>query len=253
MPEPRILLFDLETSPNIGYTWGKYEQNVIMFVRPWYILCVGYRWLGEDTTHVIGIDDYTGNDDWSDDSGVVQHIHSLFDEADILVAHNGDQFDIPKARARMIIHGLKPPSPSVSVDTLKLARKEFAFNGNALNDVCRVLDLGTKMETGGFALWEGCMAGDPESWATMKSYCGSDVELLESLYLRLRPWAKVAPNLATIGEKPKACPRCGSEAGMMARGWRHNAVTSRQRFQCNACGGYSQGRAIKKSEAHYVV
>jgi hypothetical protein len=247
-------LFDLETSPNIGYTWGRWDQNVIKFVRPWYILCVGYRWVGESETHVVGIDDYTGNDDWTDDSGVVQHIHELFDEADILVAHNGDKFDIPKARARMIVHGMTPPSPCRSVDTLKLARKEFAFNGNALNDVCQVLGLGAKAETGGFALWEGCMAGDPVAWATMKSYCGSDVELLEKLYVRLNPWAKTVPNLATISDRPASCPRCGADgANMIARKLVHNAVTSRRQFKCKACGGYSQGRAIIKSKAQYVV
>src|SRR5580698_5467324 len=126
MTEPRVLVFDLETAPNVGWTWGKWDQNVIEFVEPWYILCVGYRWLGENKTHVIGQDDY-GLHGTSDDYPVVAAIWSLFDEADILVGHNIDRFDTPKAQARMMIHGFDPPSPSKSIDTLKLARHEFSF------------------------------------------------------------------------------------------------------------------------------
>lgn len=26
--KPKILFFDIETAPNLGYVWGRYEQNV---------------------------------------------------------------------------------------------------------------------------------------------------------------------------------------------------------------------------------
>ena len=219
MPEPRVLLFDLENTPITGYAWGvgKYDR-VIRVQDPWYILCVGYRWLGEDTTHCFGIDD-TDVKEWNDDRGVVAKIHELFTEADVLIAHNGDRFDIPKARARMIIHGMKPPRPCLSVDTLKMARKEFEFTSNSLDAVCQVLGLGRKSPTGGFDLWLRCMAGDEEAWRTMKAYCQSDVELLEKLYLRLRPWAARHPNLALIGDNlPSARSAARTRASNLAAG-----------------------------------
>lgn len=251
MREPRVLIFDLETAPNVGYTWGKWDQNVIEFVEPWYILCVGYRWLGEET-QVFGIDD-TAVRDWNDDSIVVEKIHELFNEADVLVAHNGDKFDIPKAHARMKIHGMDPPKPSKSFDTLKVARQGFSFTSNKLDDVCRVLGIGKKMPTGGFDLWKGCMEGDPQSWEAMKSYCASDVDLTVTLYERLRPWAPRATNLATISGRPNACPRCNSEAGMISQGLRHNAVTSAHEWKCKNCGGYCRTRESIKSSAKYTV
>lgn len=253
MPEPRVLLFDLENTPITGYAWGvgKYDR-VIRVQDPWYILCVGYRWLGEDTTHCFGIDD-TDVKEWNDDRGVVAKIHELFTEADVLVAHNGDRFDIPKARARMIIHGMKPPKPCLSVDTLKMARKEFEFTSNSLDAVCQVLGLGRKSPTGGFDLWLRCMAGDEEAWRTMKAYCQSDVELLEKLYLRLRPWAARHPNLALIGDKPTVCPKCSEDKGFQSRGWRHNAVSKRAQWQCKACGGWSYGREVLKSDVERVI
>ena len=35
---PKILLIDIETAPNLGYIWGKYEQNVIDYKTEWYLL-----------------------------------------------------------------------------------------------------------------------------------------------------------------------------------------------------------------------
>jgi hypothetical protein len=246
----RILLFDLETAPNTGYTWGKWDQNVINFEKPWYILCVGYKWLGDKRVTVVGNDDYVRGPD--DDLGVTQHLHALFSEADILVAHNADQFDIPKARARMIIHGMTPPTPAKTVDTLKLARREFKFNGNGLDDLCQVLDIGRKTSTGGFDTWLGCMAGDPVAWRRMKQYCASDVKLLEQLYERLVPWGtNPAPvNLGVDGADK--CPRCG-KGPMLRQGFKEYKVTRKQRYQCKACSGWCVGRAIEKLETRYTL
>lgn len=255
MPDPRILVMDLETAPNIGYTWGpKWETNIIEFVEPWYILCIGYRWLGEKETHVVGLDDFkSGPYKPNDDKLLVGTVRSLFDEADILVAHNGDRFDIPKAHARMIVHGMDPPKPSKTIDTLKLSRHEFSFTSNKLGDVGQVLGLGGKMETGGFDLWKRCMAGDPKGWKKMKSYCASDVDLTVKLYERLRPWAPRHPNLATIADRPNACPRCLSTEPPISQGLRHNAVTSSHEWKCKSCGGYFRTRESIKSKATYTV
>ena len=43
----KILLFDIETFANTGYTWGLYEQNVIQFKREGYMLSFAYKWLGD--------------------------------------------------------------------------------------------------------------------------------------------------------------------------------------------------------------
>ena len=46
MPDPRVLLFDIESSPNLSWTWGKWDQNVLRFEREWYILAISWTWLG---------------------------------------------------------------------------------------------------------------------------------------------------------------------------------------------------------------
>src|ERR1035437_5279016 len=94
--KPRILFIDIETSPHLGYTWGKYEQNVIEFEREQVILCMGYQWLGKKIK-VIALPDYTNyKRDKTIDLELIKDIWKLLDEADIVVAHNGNDFDIKK-------------------------------------------------------------------------------------------------------------------------------------------------------------
>ena len=36
--KPKVLLFDIETSPNLAYVWGKYQQDVVAFEEEWKII-----------------------------------------------------------------------------------------------------------------------------------------------------------------------------------------------------------------------
>ena len=250
---PRTLLWDIETSPNLGYVWGRYEQNVLSFEQEWHLLTIAWKWLGDKKVQVLGLPDFERyDDDPEDDYDLVAHAHDLFCEADIVIAHNGMQFDTKKAQARMLLLGFDPPSPFKEVDTLKIARKHFAFTSNRLDDLCRTLGIGEKIETGGFSTWLGCLRGDAASWTRMKKYNRHDVVLLEELYLRLRPWASGHPNVATIADRPEACPRCGSEDGMIIRGYAHNSVTRRTKWQCVTCRGYCSGRKTERLDTKYV-
>lgn len=253
MPEPRILLWDIESAPALGYVWGKWEQNVLAFQTDWYVISIAYKWLGDKTTYVKGLVDYDRyfvNPE--DDYELASLAHKLFSEADIVVAHNGISFDTRKIQARMLFHGFDPPTPFKEVDTLKIARKHFAFTSNKLGDLCDSLGIGRKLETGGFETWLGCMRGDEKAWAKMKRYNKQDVVILEKLYLRLLPWTSTHPNLASISERPTACPKCGSTVGMQARGFTLSALSRRQRYQCNGCGGWSSGRPLQRIPSLYV-
>ena len=253
MSEPRILLWDIESSPLLARVWQRYQADALSIESDWYILSIAWKWLGDKRTNVIGLCDferYATNPE--NDYELVKKAHELFCEADIVVAHNGIAFDTKKAQARMIIHGFEPPTPFKEVDTLRVARGHFAFTSNRLGDVCTALGIGGKAETGGFQTWLGCINGDPKAWAKMKKYNKHDVVILEQLYLKLRPWMSRHPNLATIAEVEKACPKCGSTEGMKPRGWSASSVSRRRVYQCVSCSGYSSGRVIERSEAQYV-
>lgn len=234
---PRVLFFDIETSPNLGYVWGKWEQNVLSFKKEWELLSFAWKWQGEKEVYCLGRDDFYRKDE----KGLVQSLWNILDLADVVVAHNGDAFDNKKARAKFVEHGLKPPKPYKTIDTKKIAKSNFEFNSNSLNDLGQTLKLGKKLPTGGFDLWLDCMAGKPSAWKKMKAYNKQDVILLEKVYDRLKIWDSRHINLAAMAERPTCCPICSSKE-LQCRGYNYTRASKTQRIMCKSCGHWSTGK-----------
>lgn len=241
---PKIALIDIETAPINGLTWTMFEANVLHVIQPTYMLCFAVKWLGQKKTKTYALCDYPEFAiDKTNDKPLVQDIWNILDQADIVIAHNGDSFDIKKINARMIVHGLKPPSPFKTVDTLKFARRTFKFDSNKLDNIGRYLQVGRKIPHTGMALWLGCMNGDAKSWKVMRRYNAQDVDLLESVYLKLRPWAENHPKL-TAYDGRSGCPKCLSPR-MQRRGVRVQKTRKYERFQCQDCGSWDTGAIVK--------
>ena len=98
------------------------------------------------------------------------------------------------------------------------------------------LEIGRKLEHEGWPLWVKCYEGDKRAWKKMKKYNAQDVELLEGLYLKIRPWMKTGFG---IFQDHEGCPKCGSQ-NLHKRGFACNTTTRFQRLQCNDCGGWSR-------------
>ena len=183
---------------------------------------------------------------------VVKKLRELLDEADIVIGHNSDAFDIKKANARFVYHGLGPPSHYQTVDTLKMARRHFKFNSNRLGHLGEHLGLGGKEATGGFETRAVCMNGDAIAWSVMKKYAKQDVDLLVDVYERLRPWATNHPNRNVIDETSHACPTCGSNK-LQKRGKRTTRTMTYQTYQCQRCKSYCRSRLADTSTRPEVV
>lgn len=244
----KILLLDIETAPSLGYVWGKYDQDVIEFERDWYILAFSCQWLEDEDVSTYALPDFDGylHTEYND-VNLVNKLWYYLDAADIVVAHNGDSFDIKKANARFLIHKLGQPAPFKTVDTLKIARKNFKFDSNRLADLCAYLGIGGKVPHVGFALWKGCMAGDEEAWKIMREYNAQDVRLLKEIYLRLRPWCN-HPDVNAFDAVPDdsryACTACAS-TNVQSRGVAVARTRRYQRLHCQDCGKWFQGDIIK--------
>lgn len=242
--KPRIAFFDIESAPNLSWVWGKWEQNALDTLIPGYFLCFAWKWLGEKKIRTFALPDYTGfKNDKENDKRLIKDLWKLLDEADIIIAHNGDRFDIKKSNARFISHGLKPPSPYKTIDTLKFARRNFAFDSNKLDDLGKMLGVGKKLPHTGFHLWRKCMEGDPKAWKKMRDYNAQDVNLLEKVYEKLKPWAASHPDLRVYEDKT-GCPSCLSEK-VQKRGFRISLKRKRQSLCCQNCGHWFTGEIIK--------
>jgi uncharacterized protein YprB with RNaseH-like and TPR domain len=234
----KLLFFDIETSPNLAYVWGQYEQNVIKQVKESEIISIAWKWLGDKKVHSLCLNDFKKDRE----KHLAEELHKLFTEADVLIGHNGKRFDIKMANRSFIHYGLTPPSPYKVIDTLTEAKKKFRFNSNHLNDLGEYLGLGKKVDTGGFGLWIGCMANQKKSWDLMKKYNRGDVELLEKVYLKILPWIDNHPNL--IAGVLFTCPNCGG-THLQSRGWSINKKYKQRRLQCQSCGKWSLGEKVK--------
>lgn len=228
----KIAFWDVETSPNKGYTWEKYQQNVIKFTTFSEMLSVAIKMQGGKVICRTRADfrDKT-------DRSLCLWAKGQLEKADIRVAHNGDEFDEKKLNARLIVHGVDRLCPAATVDTKKAAKRYTKFVSNSLADLGQQLNLGSKASTGGFELWEKCMAGDKKAFARMKKYNIQDVVLLEKVYNKLLPLMDRHPNLSILRGYKNGCPMCGS-LDVASRGVRANARGLSTQMHCGSCKGW---------------
>lgn len=236
----KTLLFDIETKPIKSWNWGIYEQNAIEVIEDWSILCFSWKWLDEKKAYVETIESQT-------EEQLVKKLHRLFDEADVIIAHNGNKFDIKKSNSKFLQYRLTPPSPYKKIDTLVVAKQNFKLTSNRLDDLGELLNVGRKVKHPGFEMWKGCMNGESKWWSLMKRYNRQDVVLLEKVYIALLPWVQNHPNYQWfMDEKGKhCCPNCGSES-YQKRNLEKRLNYLIRRLHCTDCGKWFYGEKVKK-------
>jgi len=235
------LLLDIETSPNLAYVWGIWEQNVNVnhMVSSSTTLCWAAKWLGDKKVMFDSIHS-------SSPKKMLKGIHDLLDEADVVIHYNGRKFDIPTLNKEFLLSGMLPPSPYKQIDLLLVARGAFRFQSNKLDYVAQQLGLGRKTSHEGFQLWVKCMERDAPAWKRMKKYNINDVVLLERVYLKMLPWIKGHPNHGDHGED-MVCVNCGSKR-VHRRGTSVNASGRYSRYQCGDCGTWGRTRATPQTK-----
>jgi hypothetical protein len=202
-----------------------------------------YKWAHEKKVRSICLPDFKGyKRNKCCDKKLCGALHKLLDSADIVVAHNGDAFDVKKINARLIINGYKPPSPYKTIDTLKISRRAFKFDSNKMDNIGGYLKIGNKVSHTGAPLWRGCVNGDPEAWSVMRIYCERDTELLTRAYDLLKSWAPNHPDMRLYGAKG-CCPTCDSN-NVQRRGVAIKLKSKYQRLQCRDCGAWFAGEKV---------
>lgn len=243
---PKVLIFDIETSPLKAFVWQKsiWKANVgaDQILSEWFMLCWSAKWLFSDK---VMSDRLTGRESKDeDDSRIVKSLWKLLDEADIVIAHNGDSFDVPNMNTRFVVHNIPPTSPYQTIDTRLVAKRQFGFTHNSLNGLAKVFGFNVKIETN-FDLWKRCIDGDDKALAYMEEYNIHDVELLEEVYMKLRPWIKGHPNLGLYVETDRpVCPNCGNTDIKWTEKYYYTQTGKYRTFRCK-CGAF--GRARKTS------
>lgn len=252
----KILLLDIETAPCLSWTWRMWKENInpIQIVQDWFIISWAAKWLDSEQMYS---DCLTPKEIINqDDSRIMESIWAFMNDSDVVITHNGENFDLPKLNTRFVINGMKPLSPYQGIDTCRASKKYFSFSHNRLDFLCQTLGIGQKVDTGGFELWKECMDGQKEALNKMEFYNRHDVVLLEGLYLRIRPFIKSHPNLGVMVKKDGIiCPYCGGDR-LEFDGHYDTQVSSFPALRCKDCGGISRTRGttitIKKRKGLIV-
>ena len=238
----KILFLDIETSPTTAYVWGLWQQNVGLnqIIDSGAVLCWAAKWAGQEgvkfsSTYKTGT------------KKMLEGVHKLLEEADIVVHYNGSRYDIPILNREFVSSGMSPPAPYKQIDLLKVARNRFRFISNKLDYVANALGLGQKIRHKGFELWIECMKNDPEAWKAMKEYNIQDVLLLEKLYDKFKPWIKTSVHIEGL-----VCPACGG-SHYQSRGTYRSKLLVYQRFQCKCGKWFRSNKTITpKGQERYV-
>jgi hypothetical protein len=241
---PKILVFDIETSPVKAFTWGIRKQylSIDNIIDDWYVVSWSAKWLNEDG---VMYDVLTPREARRKaDKRVVEGLWDLFNEADVIMAHNALGFDVKKMNTRFVTHGIRPPSPSIIIDTLKAANEVFDFTSSKLQWLGKVLAHDEKIKTD-YDLWIRCYAGDQDALTEMSTYNQQDVLLLEKVFLQMRPFLKGLPNYGLYSpEGTMICPACGSKR-VVREGYQYTSTLRYPRFHCLDCGAW---RRAKKAD-----
>jgi len=227
------LFFDIETSPNIGFFWQaghEIDVGTHNIITERAIICICWKWAGQKKTYSLCWDKN------QNDKKMIEGFVKIMLEADEVIGHNGDNFDIKWVRTRAIFHGISFPPKIVSIDTLKNCRSLFKMNSNRLDYVGQYLGLGKKIETGGFDTWRKIILDkDKKALRKMIRYCKNDVALLEKLWDRLNPYV---PPKTHVGRWSNECPECGEDKLAINKTVKLASGCTRFRMMCGGCGKF---------------
>lgn len=244
MKKLKRAFIDIETLPNISATWEYWETNVVWVIKDWCLASVAIKEPGKKPI-VKALPDFKGYKKGlmnADDYNLCVWLHKEMSKYDILIAQNGDAFDFKKIKSRFVIHRLPPVKPFKTIDTKKIAKKEFGFNSNSQNELARYFGIEEKLHTTK-ELWKDCGEGDMKAWKKMKAYNAHDTVMLEKIYLRMRGFSTTHPNL-NLWVRENNCPTCLS-SNIQMRGREYVKTGSKQRYQCMSCDKWFQGELEK--------
>lgn len=175
--EPKILYFDTENSPSFGaYYAPRWDTNILWPTSEWKFLMFSYAW-NDSPVKVI--------QSWNEKQ-LVQKMHKLIDEAEIVICHNAS-FDMGHFYAKCLEYHLPTPRPPKVICTLKMYRKLGKFESNKLGDLGDKLGLGKKVELPR-NFWRSFLDKDPKSMQKAIIYAKQDVVLLRKLYKVIAPF-----------------------------------------------------------------
>lgn len=235
----RKLYFDIEVSPYLGWFFKPGYQvnlnydNVIENAK---IICICYKWDNDPKIYSLTWDKK------QNDKNMLKDFLKILDQADQIIGHNSDKFDVKWIRTRCMVHDIQMMPEYTSIDTYKESKNGFYFPSNRLDAIGKYMKVGKKIKTDS-ALWlRAWIENDKRALNDMVKYCKQDVLLLEQVFKKLEPYIKLKTRRTSdITE----CGRCGS-SNIGVKSYKISASGQKYvQIQCKDCGQYHKAPRLK--------
>lgn len=232
--ERKRLFIDIETCPDIVFSWKTgYKLNITYenILRERDIICICYKWEGKKSIEGLSWDAKQNS------KRMIKDIVKVLNEADEIIYHNGDRFDLPWIRTMALVHDIPMLPKYTTVDTLKIARSKFYLNSNRLDYLAKLLGIGAKIKTE-FDLWKQItLTNDQVALDKMIRYCKGDVSILEKVYDKLKNHIEPKVNYPALYKDDRGgCPECGHDRLVIARSYTTPLGMLKRQYRCIGCG-----------------
>lgn len=241
---PKILFFDIETSPVLAWIWRagpkvRIGHDQIKAGMKSDIICICWKWQGSSRVYQL---------DWGvknqNSASMINEFTKEIEKADVAIAHNGVSFDVRHINTQRLLHEQRPISWPVIEDSLSQFRKYFYLPSYKLDFLAKLL-AGAGKSKMVFQDWIDIVEGKSiRALEKMVKYCKKDVVLLEKVFNKAEAFFRPKTNAALIiGNERYDCPRCGSNKTIFC-GYRRTLARTYRRKVCNECGTTYVGPAI---------
>jgi hypothetical protein len=259
--EPRIILYDLETLPDLQAALENWPDLVSPFPgkRPNMsaqvnsICSFGYRVFGESKSHGFNAWDFPSwRKDVNDDRPILKEASAVLADADAVITFNGRRFDEKFLQTRLGLHRMPFLRETQHIDLKSIVAKHLFLLNNRLKTAAKALLNDSKLDHDGWPLWVKVHGGidrkrDRRAEDVMGRYNLKDVDLMVPLFKVCRPFIKNVPNynLFQVGGL-NVCPKCESTR-VQRRGYHITKTSAYHRYHCQDCGSWSRTDAEDKN------
>jgi hypothetical protein len=233
-----VLTLDIERLPGQATVpfWGlgdyKHRRIHADHVTAWpRTVCVAWNWYGERRIHFAS--------EWDDGPEQMHHrVWEAYDRADILYGHNVAGFDTKHLNSGWRDLGLPRPSSYQTVDTLKVARREFGDESKTLDALCRRLGITSKTDKYDVRVAQAAVDGNRRAQARIRAYNCGDVIASRALVDSFRGWITNHPHslLGQILDETLTCNECGGHDLAPLHKDRLASVLTYPLYRCGGCG-----------------
>lgn len=231
--EPKILVYDLETTLLRAYVWWSYKQYVHanQIIDEPQILTIAYKWLGDDEVHALEWDGKSDKD-------LMEKFLVVYNSADQVIGINNKNFDDKWVVTRAMKHGLFVNTYVRSFDLLKKAKSVLRLPSYSMAEMAKYLGVTHKRSHEGRIMWEKAQWGTEEEKREyldkMVEYNVGDIVTTEEIYYRLRRYLKTETHLGVLQGNPKwSCPECGGRNVELVKTTYTAAGTVQRIMRCN--------------------